>query len=329
LLLPIFLLAILVKGGKWSRKLPLVLVFIAGFVLLASPQMAINLWREGNPFYAGNARTIWFALQGSSDWSLLFQHTGEESIISLFLSSPLKMLVEWLKDAVALVQIPLLPIPIFIFGWAGLVYIWFRHKDWQMGIPYAILAFYCVLTLLYSFWGKYFIALSPYLAISAFALMRKLIPERVGKGKGMPLLMPLMVVLIAVGLAISFYSVKNDAHYLWEKDAIFKVSEKMSSLGVTDPKTVLSTSYDLYLVNAAVADKQFAMVPYDISTVEDLDKYIAENNYHYLIAYNRGWTEGYWQGLTAKLMESERVPANWEPIYRKPGAQSIIIYRID
>lgn len=298
-------------------------------MLLASPQIAINIWRAGNPFYAGNARTIWFALQGSSDWSLLFQHQGEESIVSLFFIDPLHMLLVWIKNAFTLVQIPLLPMPIFIFGWAGLIYIWFQRKDWQMGIPYVILAFYSALTLLYSYWGKYFIALSPYLAMSALALMKKLIPQRVGKGKGFPFLVPIILILIIVGMGISFYSVKTDSHYLWEKEAIFEVSEKMSSLGVTDPKTVLSTSYDLYLVDAGVADKQFAMVPYDFSSVEDLDKYISDNHYHYLIAYHRGWTEGYWQGLTAKLMESDKMPANWEPIYQKPGAQSIIIYQID
>jgi len=329
LIFPIFLLAILVKAKEWGRKLTFVIIFLAGFVLLASPQIAINVWREGNPFYAGNARTIWFALQGSSDWSLLFQHQGEESIISLFFSAPLQMLLEWLKNAVALVQIPLLPIPVFVFGWAGLIYIWFQRKDWQMGIPCAILAFYGALTLLYSYWGKYFIALSPYLAISALALMQKLMPERIGKGKRFPFLAPITIILIIVGIAISFYSVKTDSHYLWEKEAIFEVSEKMSSLGVTDPKTVLSTCYDLYLINAGVADKQFAMVPYDISTIEDLDKYISDNHYHYIIAYHRGWTEGYWQGLTAKLMESDRMPANWEPVYWKSGYQSIIIYQID
>lgn len=328
LLLPVFLLGILVKAEGWRRRLTFSAVYLGAFIILASPQMVINLWREGTPFYAGNVRTIWFALQGTTDWSILFEHEGQESIVNLLSENPTGIVILWLKNLCALLMTPLIQVPLFVFGWAGLVYLWFKRKGWHLGLASAILVVYCVLTLLFNYGGKYFLALSPYMAVGALSLMREVIPGRVGKGPRPPLLVPVVVMFIVSALAISFYSVKNDSHYRWEEEAIFEVADTLSEEGITDPKAVLSTNYDLYLVEADSADKQFAMVPFDISTVEDLTSYINKEGYGYLIAYHRGWTEGYWRGLTAQLIEPRNMPNNYQPIYTKEGVQRIVVYRV-
>lgn len=329
LVLPVSLLWIIFKAEGRSRRVVLTIIYFAGFLILASPQIAVNLWREGNPFYSGNARTIWFALQGGHDWSLLFSHNKEESIFNLFFADPIKMIVMWSKNCVALLLIPLIQIPAFIFGWAGLIFVWFKRKEWHIGLPFAVLALYSAITLLFKFWSHYYIAVSSYMAVGALALMKEIIPRRICKGKGFPLITPLVVVFVIIGLAISIYSVKYDKLYQWEKEAIFEVSEKLSSQGVTDPEAVLSTNHNLYLVDAEVADKQFAMLPYDICSLEELTKYIRDNSYHYFIAYNVGGTEGSWQGLTAQLVETDKMPSNFKPIYSKTGAQTLIIYYIE
>jgi len=329
LILPVSIIWILVKVDGWGRRLKYALMYLVSFFILASPQIAINIWREGNPFYSGNARTIWFALQGSHDWSLLFSHNKEESIFSLFFAAPIKMIIMWSKNCVALLLVPLIQVPIFIFGWAGLIFVWFKRKEWHIGLPFVVLAVYSALSLLFKFWNHYYIAVSTYMAVGALALMKEIIPQKIGKGKGFPLLSPLVVIFTIIGLAISIYSVKYDKLYQWEKEATFEVSEKLSSQGVTDPKTVLSTNHNLYLVDAEMADKQFSILPYDICNLEELTEYIEENDYHYFIAYNVGGSEGSWQGLTPQLVETDKMPGNFKPIYSKTGAQTLIIYYIE
>jgi hypothetical protein len=80
---PALLLLLLVdaRGTRICRRIGVGFAFVAGFVLLALPQLFLATRATGNPFASQQAKNVWFGMFGERDW---VRNWGEvESDVSL------------------------------------------------------------------------------------------------------------------------------------------------------------------------------------------------------------------------------------------------------
>jgi 4-amino-4-deoxy-L-arabinose transferase-like glycosyltransferase len=108
LLLPWGLLASLLlfgRGGsreppgahqsRWLTRYALPLAFLLGFLLVALPQLVVNVAQTGQPLYNQQAKNIWLAVYGNIDWGRWDEVPNSIPLTEIVLRDPGRFLGNW------------------------------------------------------------------------------------------------------------------------------------------------------------------------------------------------------------------------------------------
>jgi 4-amino-4-deoxy-L-arabinose transferase-like glycosyltransferase len=104
LLLPWGVLACLglawLRGDRSWRLARPAAIFGAGFLLAAAPQIGINLAQTGNPLYNQQAKNIWLAVYGGTDWGRWDEAPNSVTLADVLLGDPARFLGNWWRNLV-------------------------------------------------------------------------------------------------------------------------------------------------------------------------------------------------------------------------------------
>jgi 4-amino-4-deoxy-L-arabinose transferase-like glycosyltransferase len=98
LLLPWGLLALWIAGQRTRTAL---LGFLLGFLLAAAPQLVINTVQAGQPLYSQQAKNIWLAVYGGTDWGRWDEAPNDIGLAEVVLRDPLRFADNWWRNLVA------------------------------------------------------------------------------------------------------------------------------------------------------------------------------------------------------------------------------------
>jgi hypothetical protein len=119
-------------------------IFTLGFLLAASPQLAVNGWQTGNPLYSQQAKNIWLGVYGNSDWERWEEVPDSIGLREVVLRDPARFFANWWGNLRAFVgtggedtsefgravQLRLLGWPA---NWLALLYFGFWILDFGLG----------------------------------------------------------------------------------------------------------------------------------------------------------------------------------------------------
>ena len=97
LLLPFGWLVIALVEQRRNWRMPL-LLFTLGFALAALPQFAVNIRDTSNPLYSQQAKNIWLAVYGNSDWANWGRAPNDIGLAEVVLADPPRFLGNWLGN---------------------------------------------------------------------------------------------------------------------------------------------------------------------------------------------------------------------------------------
>jgi hypothetical protein len=97
-LLPWGLLALWIAGQRTRTAL---LAFTLGFLLAAAPQLLINTVQAGQPLYSQQAKNIWLAVYGGTDWGRWDEAPNDIGLADVVLRDPLRFAENWWRNLVA------------------------------------------------------------------------------------------------------------------------------------------------------------------------------------------------------------------------------------
>jgi hypothetical protein len=79
------------QGYRWN----VVASFVAGFLIVSMPQIAVNLVDTGNPFYSQQAKNIWLAVYGNTDWGRWGEASNDVRLGDVIAHAPRRFLGNW------------------------------------------------------------------------------------------------------------------------------------------------------------------------------------------------------------------------------------------
>ena len=303
------------KRNTLRANLVAALGFTALFLLAASPQLVLS-WREaGNPFFASQAKNIWFGIYGEGDWQAHWG--GARSDIGLwevFAAGPWRLIGHWLREWITWlvysgVVIAGVNLTVYrqaatvgraaLFAVGGLAaggVIWLAIRErgvwraiWQLPeAPWFLALYYLAYGLsvaLVFVQPRFFIALLPVLLIATLALLNRL-------GRGRRVL--LAVVLGAWGLSMAANSAASLAHYLGEfQPPVAQVEESLQSAGIDASETVWATSEMPYRYHTSF---DFQPLPSGINSLVTLRAEMRARQVRFLL-FERDYGLRYWPAL--------------------------------
>ncbi|NJN18178.1 MAG: hypothetical protein HC822_18890, partial [Oscillochloris sp.] len=96
LLLPWGVLVLLVIGGKNARRAAL--AFGLAFLLGSAPQLLVNTLQTGAPLYNQQAKNIWLAVYGGTDWGRWEEAPNSIGLAEVILRDPGRFLANWASN---------------------------------------------------------------------------------------------------------------------------------------------------------------------------------------------------------------------------------------
>ncbi len=82
----------------WRAGLRLVGWFGLGWLLAAAPQLVVNTLHTGQPLYSQQAKNIWLAVYGNTDWRRWGEVPNSIGLVELLLRDPGRFLSNWLAN---------------------------------------------------------------------------------------------------------------------------------------------------------------------------------------------------------------------------------------
>jgi 4-amino-4-deoxy-L-arabinose transferase-like glycosyltransferase len=91
------LILLTMSQRRWAH----LLAFGLGFLLAAAPQLVVNTLQTGQPLYSQQAKNIWLAVYGGTDWGRWDEAPNTISLAEVVLSDPPRFLANWWHNLVA------------------------------------------------------------------------------------------------------------------------------------------------------------------------------------------------------------------------------------
>jgi len=132
------------KITSWKHRLQRCLIFLGGFILLASPQLVSSFVVQGNPLYNLQARNVYFGMFGSENWGLNMPAAGSISSLSeVILAHPREFLSNWFSNLLRVPGLNLVQFPLIAVSFAGLVFSFMRpqSRDRSVLLSFVLMAF--------------------------------------------------------------------------------------------------------------------------------------------------------------------------------------------
>jgi hypothetical protein len=80
---------------SWRRWLLLSTLLVAGFAAASAPQIVVNLLDTGNPLYSQQAKNIWLAVYGNTDWNRWGEARDDIALSDVILHDPARFMANW------------------------------------------------------------------------------------------------------------------------------------------------------------------------------------------------------------------------------------------
>ena len=87
----------------WTPALRLCGWFTLGWLLAALPQLVVNVADTGAPLYSQQAKNIWLAVYGNTDWSRWDEAANDVSLSDVVLADPPRFWSNWSRNLQAFV----------------------------------------------------------------------------------------------------------------------------------------------------------------------------------------------------------------------------------
>jgi 4-amino-4-deoxy-L-arabinose transferase-like glycosyltransferase len=84
----------------WLLAARRALPFVAGFALVALPQVVVNIADTGQPLYSQQAKNIWLAVYGNIDWSRWDEVPNSIALREVVLRNPARFAANWWSNVV-------------------------------------------------------------------------------------------------------------------------------------------------------------------------------------------------------------------------------------
>ena len=84
-----------VVGRRHTWRWDLVAVLCAGWLLASSPQLLVNLVQQGQPLYSQQAKNIWLAVYGNTDWGRWGEAGNDLALRDVILQEPARFFGNW------------------------------------------------------------------------------------------------------------------------------------------------------------------------------------------------------------------------------------------
>ncbi|HZG69516.1 MAG TPA: glycosyltransferase family 39 protein, partial [Herpetosiphonaceae bacterium] len=78
-------------GWRWD----LAGMLLAGWLAISSPQLSANLLQQGRPLYSQQAKNIWLAVYGNTDWGRWGEASDDVSLRDVVAQAPLRFFGNW------------------------------------------------------------------------------------------------------------------------------------------------------------------------------------------------------------------------------------------
>jgi hypothetical protein len=170
------------------------LLFVAGFLLAAFPQLAINAIQTGQPLYSHQAKNIWLAVYGGIDWGRWGEVPDTIGLGEIVLHNPGRFVGNWLQNIRSFtgtgaedtseygraVQLRLLGWPanwLAVAGllvWAGGVLRWWGGAAGRASLLLFILLYVLAIAVAFIL-PRFFLPLAPIYAVAAASLILRAI----------------------------------------------------------------------------------------------------------------------------------------------------------
>ncbi len=84
-----------VQHSNVQRSTSSVVIFVIAFLIAIAPQVLVNMRDTGQPFYNQQAKNVWLAVYGDSDWGRWNEVSNDVSLTSLILEDPGRFAGAW------------------------------------------------------------------------------------------------------------------------------------------------------------------------------------------------------------------------------------------
>ncbi|HEY1015053.1 MAG TPA: hypothetical protein VGE07_20265, partial [Herpetosiphonaceae bacterium] len=177
-------------AGPWRERArlaaPLLGLVLGGFLVGAGPQIVVNLRDTGQPFYSQQAKNIWLAVYGNTEFRRWDEERNDISLFEVIRRDPPRFAASWWGNLVAFsgsggaradeferaVQLRLLAWPLNLLALAGLARWLLRRRADPAGAALLLWALLYVLGVTVGFLlPRFMLPLSPIYAIAAAALL--------------------------------------------------------------------------------------------------------------------------------------------------------------
>lgn len=254
--LPAALLAILLQTGSQARvRGKQAAALLAGYALGAAPQLVLSLYVKGNPFFNEQYRNIWFGMYGQGDWGSHWKEaTAVTSFWQVIAHDPRLFLDNLGVNMSKVFFMHMFDYPFLFLSWAGLV-LALALKDWRrlMAAPIlCMVALGTAVSMAFVYWRLGLPALPGLILVSGvpfawvgglWGRQSRLSPtvRKIGVG---------VIVSVCLGVTGERF-LKNLGERLATPmtaadEARFGARKALQENGYTDPRQVLSFSFDQY-----------------------------------------------------------------------------------
>lgn len=189
LLLPWGLILIGVTyGSERQRRVRVAGFFTLGFLLAAAPQLLVNTLQTGQPLYNAQAKNVWLAVYGNTDWSRWYEAPDSITLTDVILRDPLRFLVNWWGNLTAFtgrgaedtsefgraIQLRLLAWPanwLALSGLLGWLWVWLRQRTFipqqklQPSLLLFLMLYVCAAAMAFAL-PRFFLLLIPIYALA-------------------------------------------------------------------------------------------------------------------------------------------------------------------
>lgn len=170
-------------AGRWQR----VLWLAAGFLLASLPQLIVNTLDTGNPLFSQQAKNIWLAVYGNTDWTRWGEASNDVSLRAVIAQDPARFFTSWWSNVAAFwgsgsgdlsefgqaLALRLLTFPANLLGLAGLA-LWLVRGDRRGRLLLAASVLYVAAIAVGFMLPRFVLPLLPVWAVAAVAAALRL-----------------------------------------------------------------------------------------------------------------------------------------------------------
>ena len=232
-------------------------LFLAGFLVAASPQLIASTVVHGNPFYNTQVQNVHFGMFGNQNWGLNIAASKRvSSLPALILENPTTFARHWYRNVVDALKDDLVQFPAGLLSCAGLLLLLRPRRTRDAGLLLGLAAGAFTLAVAMAFvTPRLLVFVTMIAAASAGVALAGLPPRRLTlRGVAVPLRTCLVVAFTVWLVWDSLVPVVRTPQSAFDRQRL-DVSAALEADGATASADVLALVFDYYDVNSPTKDR--------------------------------------------------------------------------